>query len=241
MAKSLEADIVKLQEADKLKSEFITISSHNLRTPLTVIKGDLEIMRDMGVPEKLESMISDVSASTVHLNNFIEDLLAISSMESGRLAASEMKPAPIKGLLEAISTDYTQVARTKNLEFKLGFQVQDEQVVMSQHLLRMAFVNLLENAFKFTKEGSVSLEAAVKDGQVEVKVSDTGIGIEQAELPKLFTKFHRGTSVMRYDYEGTGIGLYLTKLIITDHKGTIEVGSTEGKGTVFTVKLPLAS
>jgi signal transduction histidine kinase len=241
MAKSLEADIIKLQEADKLKSEFITISSHNLRTPLTVIKGDLEIMRDMGVPEKLESMISDVSASTVHLNNFIEDLLAISSMESGRLAASEMKPAPIKGLLEAISTDYTQVARTKNLEFKLDFQVQDEQVVMSQHLLRMAFVNLLENAFKFTKEGSVSLEAAVKDGQAEVKVSDTGIGIEQAELPKLFTKFHRGTSVMRYDYEGTGIGLYLTKLIITDHNGQIVVDSTEGKGTVFTVTLPLAS
>jgi signal transduction histidine kinase len=242
MANSLKADITKLQEADKLKSEFITISSHNLRTPLTVIKGDLEIMQSMGVPDTLQSMIGQVSASTVQLNNFIEDLLAISSMESGKLQASEMKPAPIGGLLQNIATDYIQVARTKKLGFDLVIKLDNEQVVLSQHLLKIAFVNLLENAFKFTKEGSVSLSASVDDArQVAIKVSDTGIGIAKDEIPKLFTKFHRGTSVMRYDYEGTGIGLYLTKLIVTDHKGTIEVESVEGEGTTFIVKLPLAS
>lgn len=240
MARSLEADIVKLQEADKLKSEFITISSHNLRTPLTVIKGDLEIMREMGVPETLQSMIGQVSASTVQLNNFIEDLLAISSMESGKLADSEMKPASIKDVLERVAADYGQVARTKNLAFNLDIKLNDEQVVLSQHLLKIAFVNLLENAFKFTKEGSVGLSAEASGGNVVIKVTDTGIGIAKDEVPKLFTKFHRGTSVMRYDYEGTGIGLYLTKLIVTDHKGTIEVTSEEGKGATFTVTLPLA-
>lgn len=240
MANSLKADITKLQEADKLKSEFITISSHNLRTPLTVIKGDLEMMRDMGVPDQLKSMISDVSASTVHLNNFIEDLLAISSMESGKLANYEKKPASIKSLLESISSDYAHVAHNKNLEFKLGIDLADEKVVISQHLLRMAIVNLLENAFKFTKEGSVSLEANVQDQQVVIKVEDTGIGIAQEEIPKLFTKFHRGTSVMRYDYEGTGIGLYLTKLIVDEHQGSISVQSIQDKGTTFTLKLPLA-
>jgi signal transduction histidine kinase len=241
MANSLEADIVKLQEADKLKSEFITISSHNLRTPLTVIKGDLEMMRDMGVPDQLQSMISDVSASTAHLNTFIEDLLAISSMESGKLATYDRKPGSIKDSLEAISADYTQVARTKNLAFNLELNLADQQVVMSPHMLRIAIVNLLENAFKFTKEGSVGLNASIQNNQVVIKIADTGIGIAKDEIPKLFTKFHRGTDVMRYDYEGTGIGLYLTKLIINDHQGTVEVESTEGKGTTFTVKLPLAA
>lgn len=241
MAGSLEADITKLQEADKLKSEFITISSHNLRTPLTVIKGDLEMLRDMDVPDQLRSMLSDMSASTAHLNNFIEDLLAISSMESGKLATSEMKPTPFKGLLQNIADDYSQVARNKNLEFKTDFALKDQKIVMSQHLLKMALVNLLENAFKFTKEGSVSFSAAVEGSNAVIKVTDTGIGIAPVEQSKLFTKFHRGTDVMRYDYEGTGIGLYLTKLIITDHHGTIEVSSTEGEGTTFTVRLPLAS
>jgi signal transduction histidine kinase len=241
MASSLEADIVKLHEADKLKSEFITISSHNLRTPLTVIKGDLEMMREMGVPETLQSMIGQVSASTVQLNNFIEDLLAISSMESGKLADSEMQPAPIRDLIQRVSDDYAQVARNKNLEFNVDIKLGDEKVVLSQHLLKIAFVNLLENAFKFTKEGTVGLAASIDSNQVVIKVTDTGIGIDADEIPKLFTKFHRGTSVMRYDYEGTGIGLYLTKLIVTDHKGTVEVESKEGKGATFTVKLPLAA
>lgn len=240
MASSLKADIVKLQEADKLKSEFITISSHNLRTPLTVIKGDLEIMREMGVPDKLETMIGDVTASAAHLNNFVEDLLAISSMESGKLAASQMEPLGVKELLEAVAMDYTQVAKNKKLQFKVDLKVDEQKVVMSRHLLRMAFVNLLENAFKFTKEGSVSLSAAIEHHKLVVKVSDTGTGIAENEMPKLFTKFHRGTDVMRYDYEGTGIGLYLTKLIVTDHHGSVSADSTEGKGATFTVILPLA-
>lgn len=241
MANSLKADIVKLQEADRLKTEFITISSHNLRTPLTVIKGELEMMQEMGVPAQLNHMLTDLSASASHLNTFIEDLLAISSIESGKLGAADMKPAPLKDLLERIAGEYEQMARQKKLAWKVDIQLGDEQVVMSDHLLKMAFVNLLENAFKFTKEGSVTLRAQVESGQAVVEVSDTGIGIAEEEIPKLFTKFHRGSGVLEYDYEGTGIGLYLTKLIINDHHGTVSVASAEGKGTTFTIVLPLAA
>jgi signal transduction histidine kinase len=104
--------------------------------------------------------------------------------------------------------------------------------------MKIVLVNLLENAFKFTKEGSVTFKATADDKFVTLQVIDTGIGIAAEEIPKLFTKFHRGTSLMRYDYEGTGIGLYLTKLIIDNHQGTIDVESHEGKGTTFTIKLP---
>jgi signal transduction histidine kinase len=242
MANSLKADITKLQEADKLKSEFITISSHNLRTPLTVIKGDLEVMQTVGtVPKELEPMIKGIASSTARLNNFVDDLIAISSLESGKLAASEMKPASIKELLQTLATEYGPVAAEKKLQLNVAINLNAEQVAMNQHLLKMAFVNLLENAFKFTSQGSVGLSAAVESGQVVVKVNDTGTGIAAAEMPKLFTKFHRGTSVMRYDYEGTGIGLYLTKLIVEEHRGTISAVSTEGQGATFTITLPLAA
>ncbi|MDB5164379.1 MAG: hypothetical protein JWL89_5 [Candidatus Saccharibacteria bacterium] len=241
MANSLKADIVKLQEADRLKTEFITISSHNLRTPLTIIKGDVEMMEGLDVSAEIKAMTSSISSSTAKLGNFIDDLLAISSMESGKLAVSEMRPAPLKDLLDRIADDYSHAAHPNNLQFNVDLDLGDEQVTMNQHLLKMAFVNLVENAFKFTKTGSVSIKARAEQGQAIVEFTDTGIGIAADEVPKLFTKFHRGTSVLEYNYEGTGIGLYLTKLIITDHHGTISVVSHEGQGTTFTVSLPLTA
>lgn len=241
MATSLHEDITKLEEADELKSEFISISSHNLRTPLAVIRGNIELLQSMDIPDNQKAVISDLQASAARLNNFIEDLLAISNMESGKLASYKMEPTGIRGLLQTIAADCEQLARQHNLQFSQTFYLGDEQVVMSQHLLRHALINLVDNAFKFTKEGSVRLEAGIQGDTVVIKVIDTGIGISAQEQDKLFTKFHRGTDIMEYDYEGTGIGLYLTKLIIDDHKGTISVESTEGQGSTFTISLPLAA
>jgi signal transduction histidine kinase len=238
MANSLRADIVKLQEADKLKTEFITISSHNLRTPLTSIKGNIELLQDAGVPDHLQQMVQALAASSSRLSNYIEDLLAISTVESGEITKTTLHPQPIKPLLEEVAEAYTDTAEQKQLEFVRDFDVADKAVEMNQHLLRIAFVNLLENAFKFTKQGSVHFEARPEVDGVIIKVIDTGIGITEGEKPKLFTKFHRGTSVMQYDYEGSGIGLYLTKLIIDLHKGKIKVDSQEGQGTTVTVELP---
>jgi signal transduction histidine kinase len=239
MANSLRLDIAKLREADRLKSEFITISSHNLRTPLMILKGDMEMIQDKGAPDDLKPAIASMAASTAQLGNFIEDLLAISSMESGKLAVSEMKPAPINELLERIKEDYIHRGDQSGISFTTSFDLTDDDiVVMSDHMMKIVLVNLLENAFKFTKEGSVTLKAYTEQSSIVIQVIDTGIGIPQEEVPKLFTKFHRGTSVMRYDYEGTGIGLYLTKLIVDNHHGTITVDSMPGKGATFTVRLP---
>lgn len=241
MANSLKADIVKLREADQLKTEFITIASHNLRTPLTSIKGNIELMEDTGVPGELQQMLAAVSDGAVRLSTMIEDLLAISTVESGKLTATQMSPAPIKPLLQSVADLYGESARQKKLDFNVRLDLVDQTVAMNQHLLKIALANLLENAFKFTKEGGVEFAAAVQGDSVVISVADTGIGIAADEVPKLFTKFHRGTSVMKYNYEGTGIGLYLTKLIIDQHRGSIAVDSQEGQGTTFTVKLPLAT
>lgn len=241
MANSLKADIVKLQDADKLKSEFIAISSHNLRTPLTAIKGNAELMGMLGVPENVKTMLQDISNGAVRLETFIEDLLAIAHIESGKLTGSDLSVQPLKPLLDMIVENYQHIDGTDDVRFVANIHLQDEQVLMSSHMLKIAFINMLENSVKFTKHGTITLSAEVKDGGIDIAVADTGIGIPAAEIPKLFTKFHRGTSVLQYDYEGTGIGLYLTKLIINNHDGTIKVESHEGKGTTFTVHLPLAT
>jgi signal transduction histidine kinase len=150
-----------------------------------------------------------------------------------------MKPAPINELLERIKEDYIHRGDQSGISFTTSFDLTDDDiVVMSDHMMKIVLVNLLENAFKFTKEGSVTLKAYTEQSSIVIQVIDTGIGIPQEEVPKLFTKFHRGTSVMRYDYEGTGIGLYLTKLIVDNHHGTITVDSMPGKGATFTVRLP---
>lgn len=106
--------------------------------------------------------------------------------------------------------------------------------------MRSALGNLVDNAIKFTKDnGSVKVNARVNDGQFILTVTDTGAGIKSEEIPKLFTKFHRSTSESSYDYEGAGLGLYLSKLIIEQHGGKIDVKSELDKGSTFTVYLPI--
>jgi two-component system phosphate regulon sensor histidine kinase PhoR len=106
--------------------------------------------------------------------------------------------------------------------------------------LRSAIYNLLDNALKFTAEqGQIELSLAHVADAIQIVTKDNGVGIAPEEINKLFTKFHRGTSTLNYNYEGTGIGLYLTKLIITEHGGTIAVQSELGKGSTFTITLPL--
>ena len=113
---------------------------------------------------------------------------------------------------------------------------------MSVPHLRSALWNLIDNAIKFTHQGGTSsLDVAEADGKVLISVKDTGIGISPEEIPKLFTKFHRGTSVETYDFEGTGIGLYASKIIIEEQGGTITVKSEKDKGSTFTVILPIAA
>jgi signal transduction histidine kinase len=209
-----------------------------LRTPLTSIKGNIELMEDTGVPANLEPLAHALAASTARLGNLIEDLLAITTVESGKLTESALEPKPIKPLLESVAETYTDTARQKHLEFVTSLGIASVVVSMNEHLLKIALDNILANAFKFTQQGRVELAASLGPNSVVIKVSDSGIGIAAQELPKLFTKFHRGTSVMQYDYEGTGIGLYLTKLIVDLHKGEISVDSKEGQGTTVTIELP---
>lgn len=237
MAGSLKADITKLKEVDKLKNEFMMITSHNLRTPLTIINSYLEQISTMNPPKELKGLLEPIGLNAMRLGGFAEDVLTVSTLEAGQDILHK-RPTELRPVLETVAKEFTGLAKQKQLHFTSDISTRATVDLSRQHF-RSAIWNLLDNAYKFTADGGlVNLSARDVDGQVEITVKDSGIGIRQSELPKLFTKFHRGTDTMQYDYEGTGIGLYIAKLIIEQHGGHITVDSREGKGSTFRVTLP---
>ena len=238
MASSLKDDIAKLKEVDRLKNEFLMITSHNLRTPLTIIQGYVDEMKmAQSIEQIVREMLEPVVANVHRLQGFAEDVLAISTIEAGQ-DAIHLEPMAMQPVLERIAEEFESLARQKKVTFQVETAT-DAWAALDKPRFRSALWNLLDNAAKFTNEGgTIGLKVTTHDGRLEMAVSDTGIGISQTELPKLFTKFHRGTDTLTYNYEGTGIGLYLAKLIAKQHGGDINVQSTHGKGSTFTVWLP---
>ena len=240
MADSLKQHIAKLEEIDKVKSEFMMITSHNLRTPLTIITGYMENADIYSKnPEMMAKIINKISASVQRLEMFAEDVLMISRFELGEQDLSSER-IDIKPFLEELSDDFAPSVESKGVSFKLNVEAENAAVEASPPHIRSAIWNLLDNALKFTKQGEINLACKVAGDKLHISVTDTGLGISQEEMPKLFTKFHRGTSTLTYNYGGTGIGLYASKVMIQNYGGTITAKSELGKGSTFTIELPLA-
>lgn len=239
MADSLKADIVKLQELDKVKNEFMAITSHNLRTPLTIINGYLESIDMYNTVEELKKAIGRIGESVTRLDGFAEDVLTISKYELGE-GKTNKDLVDVRELVQKICDEAKATAEMHELTFESSLET-NAAVLIGKPYLRSAILNIVDNAIKFTKKGgTVRISATEQNGIARVAVSDTGIGIKASEIPQLFTKFHRGTSVTVYDYEGTGIGLYASKIIIEEAGGTITVETKEGQGSTFTINLPIA-
>lgn len=229
----------KLLETDKLKTEFVLLTSHNLRTPLTVIRGNLELLGAPTLKDDIKSqLLTDLSNASVKLGGLVEDLLTITTIEAGDRLIREA--VQLQDVLHPLLDEAKMLEQKTKNTFVAHIDNKDAKIQVNSKQLQVALRNLLDNAFKFTKDGRITLSAAIQQHQLAITVTDTGIGIPADELPKLFTKFHRATDTMRYNYDGEGIGLYLTKLIVEDHGGKIAVSSTEGKGTSFTITIPLS-
>lgn len=239
MAESLKANIAKLQEIDKVKSEFMAITSHNLRTPLTIINGYLDTIGTKNTVDDLKHVIERITESVTRLDEFAEDVLTISRYELGEHNSIKELVA-VDDIVQKIINDTKAIAESHGLSVTSELQ-SGSTINISRPHFRVAVQNIVDNAIKFTsKDGTINIKTFQQGNEVCVQVSDNGIGIKVDEIPKLFTKFHRGTSVTTYNYEGTGIGLYASKIIIEEAGGHITVDSTEGKGSTFTVILPIA-
>lgn len=243
MARTLEQNIVDLKELDKLKGEFIDIAAHNFRTPVTHIRFDLDYLKNKvsaKISPKELDVLKDIEVSNENLTLLIDDLLNITSLEKGKMKLVKFQPFDLKETVKEAADIYGQDAKKKNITFKTNLpKILQAEVLGDPPKIREVIGNLLDNAFKFThKGGKVWLELKEVAKEYIVTVKDTGIGISREELPKLFQKFHRATDILTYDYEGRGLGLYVSKLIVEAHNGRIFAESEEGKGSSFKFALP---
>lgn len=237
----------KLQQLDKLKDEFVSLASHELRTPMTVIKSYIWLLLEGKVgelTEKQKTYIERTYTSTNRLINMVNDMLNISRIESGRFTI-EPKPMDIVSLINEVVGEMSPKAQEQGLQL-LSSQPATPipQVMADADRIKQVLINLIGNSLKFTSQGgSITVSCEQKDGLVETRVKDTGKGIKAEDMEKLFKKFNMlgGNYLTKQEGQGTGLGLYLSKSIIEMHKGRIWVSSEgEGKGSTFSFTLPSA-
>lgn len=241
--KELRTANIQLKKLDEAKSEFISIASHQLRTPLTAIKGYISMVQegDYGkVPAKLNAPIDRVLQSTERIIHLVEDLLNISRIESGRMQF-DFAPTDINALVEDVFSELQVQAKKKNLLFEYTKPTKViPKLNLDQSKIREVIMNLVDNAIKYTPKGFVKLSLERLDDSVRFSVTDSGRGLEADEIPLLFQKFSRARGVQLVHTEGTGLGLYIAKNIIEKHNGRIWVESNgKDKGSTFYIQFKI--
>jgi len=230
-------DITHLKELDRIKSEFVTTVSHDLRSPLTAILGYVELIDRVGpVNDQQREFIRRVRSSVEHITALISDLLDLGRIEAGLDSARENTPLVVLARYAVETLRNTADMRKVTLEADLP---EDLPLVNGDPIrLRQMIGNLLDNAIKYTPAGGrVGIQAAAEADQVILRITDTGPGISPADQPYLFDKFFRAANAPD-DVSGTGLGLSIVKSIVDSHHGRIWVDSALGKGSRFTVVLP---
>jgi signal transduction histidine kinase len=240
LAESFNHMTAELQQADQQRRNLTADVAHELRTPLHIIQGNLEGILD-GVydpdPEHLEATLDE----TRTLARLVEDLHTLSQAEAGQLPLT-IEPVDVTDLLADIQTSFSGQAEVKNISLTVGFDGKPANLTVQGDAGRLDQVisNLVMNAIRYTPEGGeIDLHAARKNGFVCLTVRDTGEGIAPNDLPYIFNRFWRGDKSRTHaDGVGGGLGLAIAKQLIEAHHGTIEVASTPGQGTTFTITLP---
>jgi len=233
----------KLKTLDKLKDEFLSLASHELRTPMVAIKSYLWMVlqgRGGEVAEKQKYYLDIAYRSTDRLIALVNDMLNISRIESGRITLN-VSPIKLDRLVDDVVAEMTSRAKELGIEISEVFSPVLPPVLGDFDRVKQILINLVGNSLKFTpKGGRITISLRQKDNTVETEVSDTGFGIKSEDLPKLFQKFAMvgDSSEKEKNIQGTGLGLYLSKLIVELHGGKIWAASSGiGKGTSFTFSL----
>ncbi len=232
-----------LKKLDQAKSEFISIASHQLRTPISIIKGFSSMLQEGNygaLPEKAKEVVGKIGTSTERLNRLINDLLDLSRMEGGKMQFN-WESISLTDLVASGAEELKPVADQNQLELRWRPPQDKLYVRADQEKLRQVILNLIDNAIKYTLKGYVEIELEkTKAGSARLSVKDTGIGMDKEEMALIFGKFVRGKKVPRLWTEGVGLGLYIAKKIIEEHKGKIWAESQgEGKGSAFFVEIPM--
>jgi signal transduction histidine kinase len=233
---------VKLRELSEMKEEFLALTTHDLRSPLTVISGVISFFTSGRLgklsPEQ-QNMVAMMERNAQSLIELINDLLDASKLESGTLRL-DVASIDLRGIINEVRETMEPLAREKGIALEVEMAEDVPLVEADRPKLRRIVVNLLSNALKFTgKGGHVQLKAEPLDDQVLISVTDTGVGIAPEDVERLFDKYEQARSRATRGEKGTGLGLYITKQLVELHGGEIKVDSVVGRGSTFSFTLPV--
>jgi len=232
-----------LKKLDQAKSDFISIASHQLRTPLTVIKGYISMMLEGNFGQltgEEKKSLEKVYDSGERLIRLVENLLNISRIESGRLQFN-YEVMPLEEIVESVVEELANAAKKKGL--RLNYERGEKplpKIKIDEEKIRQVVMNLTDNAIKYTKKGSITVSLKKVGENIRFCVSDSGLGISKEDLPNLFKKFSRGEGTSTIHTEGTGLGLYVAKEMVEAHQGKIWAESKgRGRGNKFCFEIPI--
>ncbi|MBM3128733.1 MAG: HAMP domain-containing protein [Chloroflexi bacterium] len=238
LAATFNAMLGRIEELFRAQQRFVADVSHELRSPLTAIRGNLDLLRRGALddPEARQETLAAIEAESARMQRLVQDLLLLAQADAG---------VPIEKRVVELDTlllDVFRQARLNAGNVKVSLGSEDQvQVIGDADRLKQLFLNLMDNAIKYTPSGgAVTLSFARENDWVRVAVADTGVGIPAQDLPKIFDRFYRVDKARSREKGGTGLGLAICKWIVDAHNGRIEAQSEVGKGSVFTVWLPVS-
>jgi len=248
--KKLEQDKIELQKLDKLKSSFLANVSHELRTPMTAITGFTDLLLDRvdgPINEEQEKSLKKVASHSRQLLQLINNVLDVSKMESGERIQLQLKEFDLKVLIESVVSTFNPIIKQKSLNLTVNIDENLPPIYADEDRIEQTVINLLSNAVKFTDKGSITIDVrlsirGIKQGETpifaDICITDTGIGIKEEDINKIFDKFTQVDSSLNRQYEGTGLGLNIVKKLVEINGGEIWVTSKYGEGSTFCFTLP---
>lgn len=232
-----------LEKANRLKSEFLASMSHELRTPINALIGYTALMLDRiygDITDKQEEGLRRIQAAAQHLLALINDILDLAKIEAGRMPL-HLEDVTLKNIIAEINLQMEPLVRKKSLTYKTD--IPDNGIVMhtDRTKVKQILLNLLSNAVKFTHTGGIEVKAQLEGENIHIEVIDTGIGIRESDLDAIWEDFRQVDQSRTREFGGTGLGLSITRKLVDGLGGRIHVSSEYGKGSTFTIDLPIRS
>ncbi len=234
-------DITELKKLARLRSEFVANVSHELKTPLTTIKGFVETLKEGAINDRGSAIkfLEIIAKHTERLENLVNDLLSLSAIESREVKLNREKIS-VNAFLEAILNLYKERFENQKLNIHLKLARELPSILADRNKIEQVFFNLIDNAIKFTPPGgSIIINSIQQNGFIQIDVKDTGIGIESEHLPRIFERFYRVDRGRSRELGGTGLGLSIVKHIVQLHQGKVSVESEPQAGSTFSIFLPV--
>lgn len=240
LANSLNYMADRLHDIETMRKTLMLNISHDLRTPLTNIKGYLELLQDeTATKQEISESLATISNQVAKMERMVQELTDLSVID-GKQFKLNLERIDMVSVLKKLCEPYKVLAAQKAIEFREKYPASPVYIMGDTKRIEEIFSNLITNAMKFTQRGHISVNLFTDTNSAICEIEDTGIGIDENDLPHIFERFYRGDKARTNDNSGFGIGLAIVKELLFAHKGTISVQSKVGEGTKFTVRIPIA-